>query len=161
MSWPQRVRFAAANCDDGSGAPSRKFSRYVDPDRQHAKTALAATNAAARARSDADHRRRLAVGCRNARPSLLDGPRACECAYCQPEEHLLAVENPDDRWVGPRCLCGEQVSAAGDRCLAHRGVELEMLDGDPPELRAIAAERRDGDPALGTGSRHERRMPTI
>ncbi len=161
MSWPHRVRFAAANCDDEGPAAERKPSRYVHPDRAQAKAALAAANVAANARTDVDHRRRAAVGCGNGYRSMLDGRRACECAYCEPEDHLLAARNPDDPCAGARCLCGERVHSAGDRCLAHRGAELGILDGDRPDLRALAAERRHGYPALGTGSRHERRMPTI
>ncbi len=63
MSWPQRVRFAAANVETRVSGGLGKLSSYVHPDRQQAKVALAAANTAARARRDADQRRRASAGC--------------------------------------------------------------------------------------------------
>lgn len=138
ISWSRPVAFTAANTSPDSLQPDKAY-RYLDPDYERALRALAAANRVAQARAQADRDRRRVVGCANASPSLLDpGRRSCQCVYCQPEEHLLAARLPReasaDGMVRARCLCGQPVPAPGQRCLAHRGAELQLLDGDPAPL---------------------------
>lgn len=139
--WNTAVAFTAGNTSPDP-LHEGKFYRYLDPEFEHAKQTLAAANAAAQARREADRRRRRAVGCANAYPSLLEpGRRSCECAYCEPEDHLLAARPHDSATHGlalGRCLCGTAVPRPGQRCSRHRNVTLELLDGDPAPLQLLA-----------------------
>ena len=122
------------------GCPD-KLARYLDPERERALRSLSEANAAFRARRDADRRRRSAVSCRNTHQPLLDGPRSCPCVYCDPEAHLLALraarrEEPDP-FIERRCVCGQPVAIAGQRCTAHRSTDVMVLDGDPAALQLL------------------------
>lgn len=139
ITWPSPIAFSAANTDPLPVGKPTQFHRYLDPDR--ALRSLAEVNAAQRARKEADRQRRLAVGCPNAHPSVLDGPRRCRCVYCDPEAHLLALRaarrGEPDRLLETRCLCGQGVAMAGQRCRAHQGTEVVVLDGDPAALQLL------------------------
>lgn len=140
--WNSPVAFTGGNTSPDP-LHEGKFYRYLDPEFEYAKRALVAANKAAQARRDADRRRRSAVGCANAYPLILElSPRSCECAYCEPEDHLLAARPPRDTTTHglafARCLCGTTVPGPGQRCGDHHGVALELLDGDPPPLQLLA-----------------------
>lgn len=139
VHWPSPISFAAAN--PGRGEQGR-LTRYLDPRHERALRSLAAANAAYRERRQADQDRRQAVGCANAYPSLLEPSCApCECVYCLPDEHTAdPLDTPTgERWsLPPRCLCGVPVPDEGGRCLAHRCVELVVLDGDAQALIGLA-----------------------
>jgi hypothetical protein len=142
-SWPRPIRFAAANTARGRPDASGRLDRYLDPERERALRALAADNAAAPARDDTDRRRRSALGCRNAHRAAFQDQHACDCAYCQPEEHLTELRHtqrgdPSPWFVTPRCLCGQRVALTGQRCLRHGDARLVVLDGDPAALRLLA-----------------------
>lgn len=144
VSFPRPIQFAAANTARSTRERPGTLSRYLDPERDRALRELAADNAAARARKDADRQRRSALGCRNTYQPTLDGERPCECVYCRPEDHLLAFrrlqrgEADSLRVATPRCLCGQPVAMTGQRCLRHRDPRLVVLDGDPPALQLLA-----------------------
>jgi hypothetical protein len=137
---PERVCFDAANSGHGTGADPSKLDRYLDPDHERALASLAEANATAWVRRQADFDRRCAIGCSN--PAGL-GPglaRPCRCAYCRPQEHLeLRTETPDPWADGGRCLCGRASTPPALGCRPHRGQQLVVLDGDPPELTRLAA----------------------
>lgn len=138
VHWPSPISFAAANA--GRGEQGR-LTRYLDPGHERALRSLAAANAAYRERRQADEDRRRAVGCANAYPSLLEPSYApCECVYCLPGERAGPLDTPaGERWLfPPRCLCGVPVPVVGGRCLAHRGVELVVLEGDARALVGLA-----------------------
>ncbi len=137
VHWPSPISFAAASA--GCGEQGR-LTRYLDPGHERALRSLAAANAADRERRQADQDRRRAVGCANAYPSLLEPSCApCECVYCLPGERAGPLDTPaGERLFPPRCLCGVPVPAEGGRCLAHRGVELVVLDGDAQALVGLA-----------------------
>ena len=139
---PYPIRFAAANTGPARPGDGR-LARYVDPERDRALRALKADNAEAKAREDADRRRRTALGCRNAHRSMFLGQTHCACAYCRPEDHLTALrraEHGDDdhRFVRPRCLCGQRVALPGQCCIRHGDARLVLLDGDLPALQLLA-----------------------
>lgn len=142
LSLRSPVRFAAANSGHGTYTEPGKLDRYLDCERDLALRALAADNAAAKARRDADRRRRIELGCRNAYQPLMQGERYCECAYCQPEGHLIAlrrVQRGDPPTpIENRCLCGGAVAMAGQRCATHRDTGFVLLDGDPAPLQLLA-----------------------
>jgi hypothetical protein len=137
---PERVCFEAANSGHGTGAEPSKLDRYLDPDHERALASLADANAAVRARRQADFDRRCAIGCSN--PAGL-GPglaRPCCCAYCRPQEHLeVRPEAHEPGAEGGRCLCGRPSTPAALGCRSHRGQQLVVLEGDPPELARLAA----------------------
>jgi hypothetical protein len=137
---PERACFEAANSGHSTGVEPSKLDRYLDPDHERALASLADANAAARARRRADFERRQAIGCSN--PAGL-GPglaRPCCCAYCRPEEHLeVRAEAHEPGEDGGRCLCGRPSAPAAFGCRPHRGQQLVVLDGDPPELPRLAA----------------------
>lgn len=144
VTMPRRVHFAAANTARGQPDVSGKLDRYVDPERDRALRALAADNAAAKARAEADRQRRSALGCRNVYRPLLTGKQHCDCVYCRPADHLMDIRGLERgdaaglRFVTPRCLCGHRVALPGQRCTLHRDTRLVVLDGDPPELHLLA-----------------------
>jgi hypothetical protein len=138
---PERVTFDGANSDRlGSGG----FARWVDAEHERTRLALAAHERAYVARRNADNRRRVAVGCRNASPWSFEPSRSCDCVYCFPAQHVgsLARPYPDrsphpiDR---PRCVCGhEPTGGSPNRCVRHAFVEVVVLDGDADGLREYA-----------------------
>jgi hypothetical protein len=137
---PERVCFDAANSGHGTGVDPTKLDRYLDPDHERALASLAAANATARVRRQADFDRRQAIGCAN--PAGL-GPglaRPCRCAYCRPAEHLELPAAEHEAWAeGGRCLCGRASAPPAFGCRPHDGQQLVVLDGDPPELARLAA----------------------
>jgi hypothetical protein len=137
---PERVCFDAANSGHGAGVDPSKLDRYLDPDHERALASLAEANATARVRRQADFDRRCAIGCSN--PAGL-GPglaRPCRCAYCRPDEHLEVRAETHKTWVnGGRCPCGRPSAPPASGCRPHRGQQLIVLDGDPPELTRLAA----------------------
>jgi hypothetical protein len=137
---PERVCFEAANSGHGTGVEPSKLDRYLDPDHERALASLAEANAAARVRRQADFDRRGAIGCSN--PAGL-GPglaRPCCCAYCRPQEHPEGRAETHETWVNAgRCLCGRASTAPAFGCRPHRGQQLVVLEGDPPELTRLAA----------------------
>jgi hypothetical protein len=141
-SWPSPIYFSAANSGFAAPTAPQRMSRYVAPEHEQALQSLAAANAAFRERQRDDEQRRRAVGCSNAQraPYGLQ-PNGCACAYCRPGEHALDAMVHDDagpnRWRTYRCLCGVAVSTPGGRCVAHRGVELILLAGDPADLAQL------------------------
>jgi hypothetical protein len=159
---PERVCFDAANSGHGTGADPSKLDRYLDPDHERALASLAAANAKARVRRQADIDRRCAIGCSN--PAGL-GPglaRPCHCAYCRPQEHLeLRAETRDPSADGGRCLCGRPSAPAAFGCRPHRGQQLVVLDDDPPELARLAARiaRSTPDFTQPPPGRDERGLP--
>lgn len=130
------VAFTAANIDPAPGPGRGLLLRYTDPDHERARRSLAAATAAQQQRQQADRQRREAAGC--ADPDRLRGDVWCGCVYCQPGQHLHVLVEHER--AGPcalidyRCVCGQPVAAAGERCLAHRGVRIVALDGDDPAL---------------------------
>lgn len=139
ISWRRPVTFSAGNTTPDPLDASKSF-HYLDPEFERAKRALAAANEAARAKREADRRRRSAVRCANAYPSVLEpGRRHCDCVYCDPEGHLMAARQaPHASLPIPRCLCGQAVPEPGQRCLTHRDVQLEVFDDDPAPLQLLA-----------------------
>jgi hypothetical protein len=139
-------------------APTRPSSIATSTRTTSALASLADANAAARARRQADFDRRQAIGCSN--PAGL-GPglaRPCRCAYCRPQEHLeLRAETPD-AWAedGGRCLCGRASAPPAFGCRPHRGQQLVVLDGDPPELARLAAVLARSTPDRTQPGRDER-----
>jgi hypothetical protein len=157
---PERVCFDAANSGHGTGADPPKLDRYLDPDHERALASLADANAAARARRQADFDRRQAIGCSN--PAGL-GPgiaRPCRCAYCRPNEHLEVRTETRGPWAeGGRCLCGRPSAPSAFGCRPHRGQQLVVLDGDPPELARLAARITRSTPDRTQPGRDERGLP--
>jgi hypothetical protein len=66
--------------------------------------------------------------------------RPCRCAYRRPQELLegRAAEFEASEF-GSRCRCGRASTQAAFGCRPHRGQQLVVLDGDPPELTRLAA----------------------
>lgn len=147
MLVPRRVHFAAANTGHATHAELQKLDCYLDPEHERALRSLRAANEAYRARQDADRKRRQAVGCANAyRVGLPGDRRSCACAYCRPDDHLVARElaENDSHWFTPlACVCGTPTPTGG-RCMHHRSVELVVIEGDPQALRQLPeASRRE------------------
>ena len=137
---PERVCFAAANSGHGTGVDPTKLDRYLDVDHERALVSLAEANAAARVRRQADVDRRQAVGCSNPAGLVVGLARVCGCAYCRPQEHLAARGAALETWAGDgRCLCGRPSIPPASRCSSHRGQQLVVLAGDPPELARLAS----------------------
>ena len=141
MSAPRTVRFDGANSGTAVYGEPHQLDRYLDPDHELALRSLASANTAAAQRRHDDHKRRLAAGCRNAYQPTNDD-RLCDCVYCQPDlHHEAVVADPADdphSLVEHRCVCGQRVAAAGQRCLLHRRTTVVVLPGDPPTLRLLA-----------------------
>jgi hypothetical protein len=84
----------------------------------------------------------------------------CRCAYCRPQEHLeLRAETPDPWADGGRCLCGRPSAPPAFGCRPHRGQQLVVLDGDPPELARLAAVIARSTPDRTQPGRDERGLP--
>jgi hypothetical protein len=63
----------------------------------------------------------------------------CRCAY-RPQVHLEVRAEGFEAWAdGGRCLCGRASTPPAFGCRPHRGQQLVVLDGDPPELTRLAA----------------------
>ncbi len=146
----QPVRFAAANSGPGTVTEPHRLAGYLDPDHERALRSLRAANLAFNERRQTDRNRRQAAGCRNARLSLLDGPASCACVYCDPGTHLAALHSEREHGPSPfnatRCVCGTPVGLAAQRCATHTDVALVDLDGDAPELQALAAAQQYRQP---------------
>jgi hypothetical protein len=157
---PERVCFDSANSGHGTGVEPSKLDRYLDPDYERALASLADANATTRARRQADFDRRCAIGCSN--PAGL-GPglaRPCRCAYCRPQEHLEVRTEAHETWVNDgRCLCGRASTPAAFGCRPHRGQQLVVLDGDPPELPRLAAVIARSTPDRTRPGRDEAGLP--
>jgi hypothetical protein len=156
---PERVCFDTANSGHCTGADPVKLDRYLDPDHERALASLADANAAARARRQADFDRRQAIGCSN--PAGL-GPgiaRPCRCAYCRPQEHLVRAETRETWADGGSCLCGRPSAPPAFGCRPHRGQQLVVLDGDPPEYARLAAAIARSTPDRTQPGRDERGLP--
>jgi len=124
-------------CFDAANS-GHKLDRYLDPDRERALSSLADANA--RVRRQADFDRRMAIGCD--KPAVLgpDLARPCSCAYCRPREHLEVRAEANKAWSARGCcLCGRPSTPPASGCRSHRGQQLVVLDGDPPELARLAA----------------------
>ena len=93
FDWSEPVWFRTANSGRAALSDPNRLERWVDPERELARQALAADRAAADRRREDDRRRRRAVGCPNALPSLLLEPtrRECSCVYCDPQLHLMLL----------------------------------------------------------------------
>lgn len=140
-AMPRRICFDEANTGRGTNAEPDKLDRYLDPTFRRALDSLATANAASRARAAADRARRRDLDCRNAEATGMSDEVACPCLYCSPRGHDL-TDRLDQSATSPtqalvRCPCGDTVDP-GLRCGRHRGVELVVLDGDPPELARAA-----------------------
>ena len=142
VHWPQRVHFDQANSGHGTYGKSSKLDRYVDPEHERAVRSLAAANAAAEQRRQVDRDRRRNIACRNIYVISTTDYRYCGCVYCQPGDHDAAAEaqrvDPGNPMIEHRCLCGQSVPAAGDRCLSHRTAVIRVLEGDSAALRRLA-----------------------
>jgi hypothetical protein len=137
---PERVCFEAANSGHGTGADPSKLDRYLDPEHERALASLADAHTAARARRQADLDRRQAIGCSNPAGLTPGLARPCRCAYCRPDEHLeIRAAAHEVCADGSRCLCGRPSIPLAFGCRPHRGQQLVVLDGDPPELARLAA----------------------
>jgi hypothetical protein len=167
VSWPERVRFAEANSGHGTYADPGRLDRYLDPEHERALRSLAAANAAAEQRRQADRDRRRSVGCHNTYAISTMDHRYCGCVYCQPGDHDGAAEakrvDPGNPTIERRCVCGQWVPAAGDRCLSHRVVSICVLEGDSAALQRLAGAdhsrpstkaERQADHARGNASGH-------
>ena len=142
VHWPQRVHFGQANSGHGTAGEPEKLDRYLDPEHDHAMRSLAAANAAAEQRHQADRERRRAVGCSNSYAMSTIDHRYCRCVYCQPGDHDAAAEaqrvDPGNPMIEHQCVCGQWVPAAGDRCLPHRAVSICVLERDHAALQRLA-----------------------
>jgi hypothetical protein len=136
----ERVCFDAANSGHSTGVDPTRLDRYLDPDHERALASLADANVTARVRRQADFERRQAIGCANPAGLGAGLARPCRCAYCRPQEHLegLAEAHEVSTDVG-RCQCGRPSIPPAFGCRPHRGQQLVVLDGDPPELTRLAA----------------------
>lgn len=143
-----RVRFSGANTGHGTYGEPDKLDRYLDPEFERALASLAAANAVAKARTDADRERRRAVGCMNSFRLSWDTPAACLCAYCEPDRHLDTVTGLRSglQFDPPRCVCGHVVTASGLRCSTHRDHELVVFDDDRDGLHRLAQQLRRSVP---------------
>lgn len=141
VTWPSPIAFSAANTDAAPAGKPDRFYRYLDPERDRALRSLAEANAAQRVRKEADRQRRSTVGCANTHPSIFNGPRTCRCVYCDPEAFLLALRatrrGEPEPFAELRCLCGRPVPGPGQRCRAHQGTDVVVLEGDPAALQLL------------------------
>lgn len=147
LHWTRPVHFAAANSGKPSHGEPAKLDRYLDPEHERGLASLAAHNARHRALTEADRDRRLALGCPNA-CRLIGARRPCDCVYCQPDDHYVAVQlqcsSASMACGPPPCVCGRH-TPTGERCESHRNVEVVALEGDPDSLHVLADARRDID----------------
>jgi hypothetical protein len=66
--------------------------------------------------------------------------RPCRCAYRRPQEHREGRAEAHEAWAAERrCPYGRASTQAAFGCRPHRGQQLVVLDGDPPQLTRLDA----------------------
>ena len=149
ITSPRLVRFDAANTGHALPGEPGKLPRYLDPDHELALRSLATANATAQDRRRADHKRRLAAGCRSA-STYVSARTFCACVYCEPDRHYDAVAAFRDSGSSPfieyRCLCGKSVTALNERCDLHSLTTIVVFADDPPTLQLLADAQRETQP---------------
>lgn len=150
LTSPARVGFSAANTGSATYADPTRLDRYLDPEHGRALASLAAANAAAQARTEADQERRLALGCLNLFRLGSPSPARCGCVYCTPAEHehaaRLAEAGLPDPLSPDRCICAQTVPSPASRCPRHVDHDLVVLDGESDALRRLARLTRRLEP---------------
>jgi hypothetical protein len=74
--------------------------------------------------------------------------------------HLEVRAETRETWEdGGRCLCGRPSAPSAFGCRPHRGQQLVVLDGDPPELARLAAVIARSTPDRTPPGRDERGLP--
>ena len=142
----RQVRFDVANTGHATYGEPGKLDRFLDPDHELALRSLDVANAAAQEHRRADHKRRLAAGCRNT--SQYASTRIiCSCVYCEPDRHFDAVaavrHGGPSPFIGYRCLCGQPVATLNERCALHRDTAITVLNNDPPTLQLLTDAQRE------------------